>query len=169
MPVSLSLAMIVKNEQDLLRRALQDVREICDEMVVLDTGSTDDTMTIASEEGAFVHQLAWSGDFATARNASFAWCSCDWILWLDADDVLPESTKHTILALKDSLSDNLDMVLAPYRYRFSDDGGVVLTLAEEEVDPSRGGSEMAGQHSREHSDPQGSFDLQPRACRGAPA
>jgi tetratricopeptide (TPR) repeat protein len=133
MPVSLSLAMIVKNEQDLLRRALQDVREICDEMVVLDTGSTDDTMTIAAEEGAVVQQLAWRGDFAAARNASFAWCSCDWILWLDADDVLPESTKHTIVALKDSLSDNLDMVLAPYRYRISDDGAVVLNLARERL------------------------------------
>jgi len=84
--VRLSLAMIVKNEQQHLAHCLESVRDLVDEMVVLDTGSTDDTVKMARSFGARVESFTWIDDFAAARNASIECCTGDWILVLDADE-----------------------------------------------------------------------------------
>lgn len=84
----LSLAMIVKNEEDRLAHCLDSVRELVDEMVILDTGSTDRTAEIAHSFGARVHAFTWIGDFSAARNAALRHCSGDWILVLDADEAI---------------------------------------------------------------------------------
>ncbi len=85
---SLSLCMIVKNEEDYLAHCLRSVRQVVDEMVVVDTGSTDRTKQIAEVFGAKVHDFVWTGDFSEARNYSLAKAAGDWILILDADEVL---------------------------------------------------------------------------------
>jgi glycosyltransferase involved in cell wall biosynthesis len=131
--VRLSLAMIVKNEETLIGRVLDSAATVCDELIVVDTGSTDATQTIAGERGASVHEVAWRDDFATARNASFAWCTGDWILWLDADDVLPAPTQQAIGALKDWLNDDVDAVAGPYHYSIADNGTVLLNVARERL------------------------------------
>ena len=82
----LSLAMIVKNESRCLARCLQSVKGIVDEMVVADTGSTDDTTKIAREFGAKISNFDWVDDFAAARNFAIAQTAGDWILVLDADE-----------------------------------------------------------------------------------
>jgi len=82
----LSLAMIVKNEARCLARCLQSVRDMADEIIVTDTGSTDDTVKIANENGAKVTHFDWVNDFAAARNFALAQTSGDWILALDADE-----------------------------------------------------------------------------------
>jgi glycosyltransferase involved in cell wall biosynthesis len=87
----LSLAMIVKNEARCLARCLQSTRATVDEIVVADTGSTDDTVRIAREFGARIVNFAWVGDFAAARNFAIANASGDWILVLDADEWASES------------------------------------------------------------------------------
>lgn len=84
--VRLSLAMIVKNEQRHLAHCLESVRGLVDEWIVVDTGSTDDTVAIAESFGATVSHFEWIDDFAAARNASLARCTGDWILVLDADE-----------------------------------------------------------------------------------
>ena len=86
--VSVSLAMIVKNEEDNLPHALQSVAGLFDEIVVVDTGSSDRTKEIALGFGAKVFDFTWIDDFAAARNESLARATGDYALWLDADDVL---------------------------------------------------------------------------------
>lgn len=88
--LTLSLCMIVKDEEAMLGQCLDAVRDHVDEIVVVDTGSTDATVEIARERGARVLHHAWTGDFAAARNASFEAATGDWILYLDADEVLVE-------------------------------------------------------------------------------
>lgn len=84
--MSLSLAMIVKDEEVFLGRCLQSVRGLVDEMVVVDTGSTDATVDLATQAGARVFHFPWGNDFAAARNESLRHCTGDWVLVLDADE-----------------------------------------------------------------------------------
>lgn len=82
----LSLAMIVKNEEERLGHSLASVQGLVDEMIVLDTGSTDRSVEIARSFGATVIPFVWVDDFSAARNAAIARCSGEWILVLDADE-----------------------------------------------------------------------------------
>jgi tetratricopeptide (TPR) repeat protein len=84
----LSLAMIVKNEEAMLGGCLASVRDVVDEIVVVDTGSSDRTAEIAREFGAVIVDFPWIGDFAAARNAGLARVTGDWVLILDADERL---------------------------------------------------------------------------------
>ncbi len=86
--VRLSLSMIVRNEAERLGACLASVRGLVDEMIVLDTGSTDATLAVATAAGARTGRFTWIDDFAAARNASLELCTGDWILILDADERL---------------------------------------------------------------------------------
>jgi glycosyltransferase involved in cell wall biosynthesis len=86
--VNLSFCIIVKNEAVNLPRCLESVRSIADELIVLDTGSTDDTVAIAQSFQAQVHSFVWCNDFSAARNAGLHFAQGDWVLVLDADEVL---------------------------------------------------------------------------------
>ena len=132
---TLSLAMIVKNEEKTLGRVLADAAGFCDELVVVDTGSDDGTVEIALAAGAKVEHFTWVDDFAAARNASFAACQMDWIVWLDADDrVVPEVQARLAAYKQTLLSDDLDAVYLPYRYAYSDDGATcTLSLPRERI------------------------------------
>jgi tetratricopeptide (TPR) repeat protein len=95
-PVQLSLAMIVKNEARCLGRCLRSIRGVVDEIVVADTGSTDDTVKIAGEFGARVTHFDWVNDFAAARNHALAQTTGAWILVLDADEHASETLAREI-------------------------------------------------------------------------
>lgn len=84
----LSVVMIAKNESKFLRGCLESVRAVADEIVLVDTGSTDDTCQIAAEFGAKVIHHPWNDDFAAARNVSLTHATGDWALWIDADERL---------------------------------------------------------------------------------
>ena len=86
--MDLTLCMIVKNEEATLPRTLASVKDVVDEMVVVDTGSGDRTCEIAREFGARVYHFEWCDDFAAARNECLKHAKGDWILVLDADEVL---------------------------------------------------------------------------------
>lgn len=94
-----SLTMIVKNEERCLARCLESVKPWVDEMIVLDTGSTDRTKEIAREFGATVYERRWTNDFAAARNAALAKSDADWNLVLDADEWIVEGGQY-LLGLK---------------------------------------------------------------------
>ena len=88
----LSLSMIVRDEAERIEACLQSVQGFVDEMVVVDTGSSDKTVELASGLGARVEQISWPGDFAPARNQALQWVNGDWVLVLDADEQLrPEA------------------------------------------------------------------------------
>lgn len=95
---TLSLCMIVKNEESQIQGCLREAFAYCSEMIVLDTGSTDRTMDIAKAEGANVHQFEWCDDFSVARNKALEHVRGDWILVLDADERI--SPEHWQLLLK---------------------------------------------------------------------
>lgn len=86
----ISVVMIVKDEAKFLRGCLESVAGIADEIVVVDTGSTDGTVDIAAEFGAKIIHHEWTDDFSAARNVSLDHATGDWALWLDADERLAE-------------------------------------------------------------------------------
>jgi tetratricopeptide (TPR) repeat protein len=88
---TLGLSMIVKNAAQTLPACLESVRGVVDEIVIADTGSTDDTQEIARRHGAVVVSVPWENSFAKARNAALALNTTDWILVLDADEELDAS------------------------------------------------------------------------------
>lgn len=92
----ISLAMIVKNEQAHIENCLLSTKDYVDEMIVIDTGSTDYTRQIASDCGAIVYDFAWTNSFAEARNFALQQATGDWILVLDADEHLSPETAHLI-------------------------------------------------------------------------
>lgn len=106
---TLTLSMIVKNEESNLPRALSNIASICDEIIIVDTGSTDSTVEIAKSFGATIIETTWENDFAKARNLSIKDASSDWILWLDGDDFVPE---ESIPHIKKLLSKPTDTVYA---------------------------------------------------------
>lgn len=108
--MKLSLCMIVKNEEETLAKCLNSVQGIVDEIIILDTGSTDKTPKIAQQFGAKVHSFDWCDDFAKARNAALSYATGQWILVLDADETLaPGIGKqlHQIMENRDLIVVNL--------------------------------------------------------------
>ncbi len=85
---TLSLCMIVKDEEPNIRRCLESVRPVVDEIIIVDTGSGDSTKAICSEFTDKIFDYQWNGNFADARNFSIKMASSDWVLWLDADEEL---------------------------------------------------------------------------------
>ena len=118
----LSFSMIVRNEEARLAGCLASVRDLADEMVVVDTGSTDATIAVAEAAGARVEQVEWPGDFAPARNTALTFLNGDWVLVLDADEQLrPEviPSLKALMAQPDVLVINLlryevGAAMAPY-------------------------------------------------------
>ena len=100
--VKLSVCMIVKNEESNIATALNSVKDIAFEMIVVDTGSTDKTVEIAKNMGAIVHHFEWINDFAAARNASIEYATSDWVLTLDADEyLLPDDAQRLMHILEE--------------------------------------------------------------------
>jgi tetratricopeptide (TPR) repeat protein len=99
MKPTLALSMIVRDAATLLPDCLSSVRDLVDEMLIADTGSTDDTIAIAREFGAQVFCVPWANDFAAARNLSLAQTKSDWILSLDADEHLDSDAARQIPSL----------------------------------------------------------------------
>ncbi|MGQ9603132.1 MAG: tetratricopeptide repeat protein [bacterium] len=92
----LSVCMIVKNESRNLPTAIESVRSIADEIVVVDTGSTDESPEVARRLGARVIEHPWNGDFSSARNAAIDEARFEWILFLDADETVDKTSYEEI-------------------------------------------------------------------------
>ena len=92
----LGASIIVKNEQDHLRRCLSSIHHLCDEIVVVDTGSTDNTIAVAHEFGARVLERPWNDDFAAARNFSLDAITATWVMYIDADEEIVD-TNHEMI------------------------------------------------------------------------
>ena len=87
----ISACMIVKNEEEFLPNCLNSIKGVVDEIIIVDTGSTDDTMTIAKNFGAKVYHHPWNDSFSEARNHCLNHASGDWILQIDADEELEQA------------------------------------------------------------------------------
>ena len=85
---AVSLCMIVKDEEDVLGRCLDSMKGLVDEIVIVDTGSADRTKETAALYTDRIYDYPWVGDFAAARNYAFEKGRMDYLMWMDADDVL---------------------------------------------------------------------------------
>ena len=103
---TISVCMIVRDEEEFLEECLSSVGNVADEIVVVDTGSTDRTVQIAESHGALVYTHNWNDNFSEARNKSIDLAKGDWVLILDADERLDEASKSVILdAVRDDRYD----------------------------------------------------------------
>lgn len=111
---TISLCMIVKNEEKVLARCLDSVADLVDEIIIVDTGSTDATKEIASRYTDQVYDFAWQDDFAAARNFSFSKATKDYIYVPDADEILDEENRKAFRQLKQVLLPEVEIVQMLY-------------------------------------------------------
>ena len=130
--MTVSLCMIVKNEEEILKRCLLSAANLVDEVIIVDTGSSDDTVKIAKSLNTKVFSFEWIDDFAAARNYAFSLASSDYLLWLDADDFIsPENTERFIRLKSDLEREAPDIVMCPYE--IVSDGKPVLRYNRERI------------------------------------
>ena len=99
--MTLGICMIVRDEEETLVRCLDGIKDIADEIVIVDTGSRDSTRDIAARYTDRVYDFVWCDDFSAARNFSFSLATTDYVMWLDADDVVAEPDAEEIRRLCD--------------------------------------------------------------------
>lgn len=130
--VEISLCMIVKNEERVLARCLESIKDAVDEIIIADTGSTDGTKDIALSYTPFVYDFEWTDDFSAARNFAFSKAKKDYILWLDADDIVTAENRKIIIDLKSQLSDEA-AVMMKYETAFDEEGNAVFSYYRERL------------------------------------
>ena len=130
--------MIVKNEEDALGKCLSTVKGIPDEIIVVDTGSSDRTKEIAAEFTDKIYDFVWINDFSAARNFAFSKAEGDYILWLDADDILLPEDRKKFLALKEELDSAVDVYMMKYCIGYDGKNAVLSYYRERLVKRSRG-------------------------------
>ena len=126
--ITISLCMIVKNEEEVIGRCLESVRGLVDEINIVDTGSNDRTKEIVEKYTNRVFDFQWIDDFAAARNFSFQQATKDYVLWLDADDIFTMEDQEKFKMLKQSLQTTIDAVSMNYHLSFDHDGNVTSLL-----------------------------------------
>ena len=112
--ITISLCMIVKNEERILRRCLDSVADLVDEIVIVDTGSRDETKKIAAGYTEFVYDFEWVDDFSAARNFAFSKATQEYIYSADADEVLDEANRQRFRLLKETLLPEVEIVQMKY-------------------------------------------------------
>lgn len=128
--ITLSLCMIVKNEEKVIGRCLESVKNMVDEIIIVDTGSTDRTPEICSQYTKHIHKFTWIDDFSAARNFAFQHATMDYVLTMDADDVFLEVDRLQFMKLKKTLSPDVDAVSLKYLAGFDDSGNVQVSLRQ---------------------------------------
>lgn len=131
--LKISLCMIVKNEEKVLKRCLQSAAPAVDEIIIVDTGSTDSTKRIAAEFTDKIYDFEWADDFSAARNDSFSKAGGDYILWLDADDVILAEDLEMLINLKKNLDSTADAVMMRYNTAFDEAGNPVFSFYRERL------------------------------------
>ncbi len=128
---TISLALIAKNEAPNVKRLLDSVEGCFDEIVFVDTGSTDGTQDIAKSLGVAVYHFDWINDFAAARNYSLDQVKTDYAMWLDLDDVL--HNKDAFIDFRNNALKYFDYILANYNYALDANGRPIVTFMRERI------------------------------------
>lgn len=112
--ITVSLCMIVKNEEEILSRCLDSIADMMDEIIIVDTGSSDNTKEVAKRYTDKVYDFEWTYDFAEARNYSFSLASMDYIYCADADEVLNDFNRERFKKLKENITSDVEIVQMKY-------------------------------------------------------
>lgn len=131
--INISLCMIVKNEELTLSRCLDSVIQAVDEIIIVDTGSTDNTLETAKKYTDKIYSFKWTDDFSAARNYSFSLAGKEYCMWLDADDVILENDLVRLKNLKATLDKNCDIVMMPYHTNFDEYGNPLFLYYRERI------------------------------------
>ena len=116
--ITISLCMIVKNEELVLERCLESLKGLMDEIIIVDTGSSDRTKEIAKRYTRQVYDYTWEDDFSKARNYALSFATCDYIYVADADEVLDEENRKKFLQVKEVLLPEIEIVQMLYSGQF---------------------------------------------------
>ncbi|MGN1372747.1 MAG: glycosyltransferase [Candidatus Coproplasma sp.] len=128
---TLSVCMIVKDEEPTLERAILGIASVADEIIIVDTGSTDNSVEIAKKYTDKVFYFDWCDDFSAARNYSFERASGDYVMWLDADDVVTKDNVQIIRKLK--TDGGFDVAFLKYASAFDGDGEPTFIYYRERI------------------------------------
>ena len=131
--VTISLCMIVKDEEENLGACLDSIKGVVDEIVIVDTGSMDRTKDVARGYTDKVYDFIWIDDFAAARNFSFSKATKDYCMWLDADDIVPENGQKKLLLWKRQANGTEDALMLPYAAGFDEKGKVGFCYYRERI------------------------------------
>lgn len=115
--ITISICMIVKNEEKILSRCLDSLKGLSDEIIIVDTGSSDDTKKIAKKYTDKIYNFKWNNNFSDARNFSFSKCTKDYIYVADADEYIDEENRQKFLNLKNNLLPEIEIVQMYYENR----------------------------------------------------
>ncbi len=132
---TLSLCMIVKNEENFLPMCLDSVKDYIDEIIIVDTGSTDKTVEIAHSYNAKVYHHPWENSFSKARNYSLKYATGDWILILDADEEIDKEDAHRLKeVIKDPVGNNAhhraDLIFIPVYSKYNNGNNISIANSE---------------------------------------
>lgn len=137
---TISVCMIVKNEEATLARCLSCLRGIADEIVIVDTGSTDKTKQEAAQFTDQIYDFEWIDDFSAARNFAFSKATMDYTMWLDADDIIRFPERVKLMALKPRLDGSVGAVMMKYNTGFDEKGKVTFSYYRERIVRTNAGS-----------------------------
>lgn len=127
--ITISVCMIVKNEEKTLKRCLDSLNGLYDELIIVDTGSSDKTREIAQSYTKKVYDFKWVNDFSAARNFSFSKATCDYIYCADADEILDDDNRQKFKFLKMVMLPEVEIVEMKYVNQL--ENGTVYNFDEE--------------------------------------
>lgn len=116
---TISLCLIVKNEEETLKKCLKNVTIFADEIIIVDTGSEDKTKEVAKEFTDKIFEFEWCDDFSKARNFSFDQAKSEYCMWLDADDIITKESAENIRKWKEE-GEECDVIMCPYVASFDE-------------------------------------------------
>ena len=131
--VTISLCMIVKNEEDTLGRCLSSAKSVVDDIIIVDTGSEDRTREVAAGFTDKIFEFEWIDNFSAARNYSYEQATMDYILWLDADDIILPEDVIKLKKLKETIQPGTDAIMMRYDTGFDTLGRVTFSCFRERL------------------------------------
>ena len=130
---TISLCMIVRDEEQTLARCLDSICGLVDEIILVDTGSVDRTVEIAGKYTEKIFYFPWIDDFSAARNFSLEQAGMEFCMWMDADDILPAEYAENFRKRKRELDQTTDMVMMPYETAFDTQGRPTFVYERERI------------------------------------
>lgn len=135
--ITLSLVMIVKNEEQTLENCLSSCNNLFDEIIIIDTGSTDKTKDIAKKYTDKIFTFKWCDDFSKARNYGIQKAKSEYFMWLDADDVITPNNLQKLQELKKIITDE-DVIMLKYDIAFDKQDNPTFSYYRERICKNNG-------------------------------